>query len=73
MVCPECNKDDIKVVDSRDSLKTIRRRRACKSCGHRWTTYEIPSNLWKVLPMIVKNMTHLSHTVHKSIDFLKTF
>ncbi len=42
MRCPYCNHDDLRVVDSRDSEtgEAIRRRRACNSCGKRFTTYE---------------------------------
>lgn len=39
MLCPNCHKDS-KVTDSRDDGKTIRRRRECLKCGHRFTTYE---------------------------------
>jgi transcriptional repressor NrdR len=40
--CPYCNHNDLRVVDSRDSEtgEAIRRRRACNSCGKRFTTYE---------------------------------
>lgn len=42
MRCPKCGCQDDKVVDSRASREgaTIRRRRECISCGHRFTTYE---------------------------------
>jgi transcriptional repressor NrdR len=42
MRCPKCGCQDDKVVDSRASREgaTIRRRRECTSCGHRFTTYE---------------------------------
>lgn len=42
MRCPKCGCQDDKVVDSRASREgaTIRRRRECVSCGHRFTTYE---------------------------------
>lgn len=29
------------VVDSRPLKTGVRRRRACRSCGRRWTTYEV--------------------------------
>jgi transcriptional repressor NrdR len=40
--CPRCEARDSRVVDSRDldDAATIRRRRECASCGHRFTTYE---------------------------------
>ena len=42
MRCPKCNRIEDKVIDSRGSREgaTIRRRRECLSCGHRFTTYE---------------------------------
>lgn len=40
MHCPFCAKDDSKVVDTRESDETIRRRRECLSCKRRFTTYE---------------------------------
>ena len=42
MRCPKCGCQDDKVVDSRASREgaTIRRRRECMACEHRFTTYE---------------------------------
>lgn len=41
MKCPFCGKEDLKVVDKRDSSELqIRRRRECNSCNKRFTTYE---------------------------------
>lgn len=42
MRCPKCGCQDDKVIDSRSSREgaTIRRRRECVGCGHRFTTYE---------------------------------
>jgi transcriptional repressor NrdR len=42
MLCPKCRSVDDKVIDSRASREgaTIRRRRECLKCGHRFTTYE---------------------------------
>jgi transcriptional repressor NrdR len=38
--CPFCHEDDDRVVDSRGSGGAIRRRRECRACGRRFTTYE---------------------------------
>jgi transcriptional repressor NrdR len=40
--CPSCGADDDRVVDSRPSTSgdAIRRRRECRSCGLRFTTFE---------------------------------
>jgi transcriptional repressor NrdR len=42
MICPKCNKNETKVLDSRetDGQKAIRRRRECEGCKHRFTTFE---------------------------------
>jgi len=42
MRCLKCGCQDDKVIDSRASREgaTIRRRRQCTACGHRFTTYE---------------------------------
>ena len=42
MRCPKCGHQDDKVIDSRASREgsTIRRRRQCLKCAHRFTTYE---------------------------------
>lgn len=42
MRCPNCERDETRVIDSRDldEAAAIRRRRECSDCGHRFTTYE---------------------------------
>jgi len=52
MRCPKCAGQDDKVVDSRATREgaTIRRRRECIACGHRFTTYEeIEHEGWMIL------------------------
>jgi len=42
MVCPFCNNQETKVIDSRETNdgKVIRRRRECLNCSKRFSTYE---------------------------------
>ena len=42
MKCPKCRSDETKVLESRVSHegRSVRRRRSCLSCQHRFTTYE---------------------------------
>lgn len=51
MRCPVCFTPDSKVVDSRPASEgdVIRRRRECRKCGKRFTTYETVESL----PLIV--------------------
>lgn len=50
--CPECGKAS-RVINSRaaEVIETpaIYRRRACRSCDHRWSTFEIDAGLLKSL------------------------
>ncbi len=57
MKCPYCKAEDTGVIDSRlsDDGDTVRRRRECKECNKRFTTYErVELNL----PMVVKSSGH---------------
>ncbi len=42
MICPYCNANNDKVIDSRESdgARVVRRRRECLVCSKRFTTYE---------------------------------
>ena len=42
MICPKCDANNDKVVDSRpsDTGRSVRRRRLCLECSHKWTTSE---------------------------------
>ena len=40
MICPYCLHIETKVIDSRESENTVRRRRECLKCSKRFTTYE---------------------------------
>jgi transcriptional repressor NrdR len=54
MKCSQCGCEDTKVIESRDAGEgqAIRRRRACPSCGYRFTTYE---RLERPQLIIIKN------------------
>ncbi len=51
MLCPYCQTDNDKVIDSRssDAGKVIRRRRECLGCAKRFTTYERVEELSKLI------------------------
>ncbi|MFN3197569.1 MAG: transcriptional regulator NrdR [Bradymonadia bacterium] len=53
MRCPFCRSEQTKVVDSRFNrdANATRRRRACETCGRRFTTYE---RVEALLPVVVK-------------------
>jgi transcriptional repressor NrdR len=47
MLCPYCKEDKNKVIDKRDNndKNVTRRRRECKNCSKRFTTYERHENV----------------------------
>ena len=46
MNCPYCDHRAHRVVDTRETSDSIRRRRQCEQCGRRFTTYEhVAANL----------------------------
>jgi transcriptional repressor NrdR len=45
MQCPYCEEQKTKVVDSRTTGNQVRRRRECRECEKRFTTYESPETL----------------------------
>ncbi len=52
MRCPYCQNEDTKVIDTtKDSRGGIRRRRECKTCLQRFSTYERPII---TTPLIIK-------------------
>ena len=53
MRCPFCQKDETRVLDSRESGEgtVIRRRRECEACKRRFTTYE---RVEELNPLVVK-------------------
>jgi transcriptional repressor NrdR len=51
MRCPFCGDPASRVIDSRASEASIRRRRECEACGRRFTTQE---RVEVRLPMVVK-------------------
>ncbi|NDJ75183.1 MAG: transcriptional repressor NrdR [Chloroflexi bacterium] len=52
MKCPYCGTDQLRVVDTtHDSEDSIRRRRECKACGQRFSTFE---KIVRATPMLIK-------------------
>ena len=71
MKCPYCGHLENKVIDSRlnKEYTITRRRRACESCGRRFTTYE---RLEVTLPMLIKkDGRREAWDRHKVVDGIK--
>lgn len=57
--CPTC-KGVSRVVDSRVTGNSIRRRRRCESCGERWSTYEVDSGVVAALNDVEQHITAIA-------------
>ena len=44
--CPVCNQPSLKVIESRKTEESTRRRKKCQSCGHRVTTHEVSAEFF---------------------------
>jgi transcriptional regulator NrdR family protein len=51
--CVKCN-GETKVKDSRSHKNTIRRRRICKKCEHRFFTFEVAEQPPKIIELKVE-------------------
>lgn len=51
MRCPKCGEGDTRVIDSRmqEATNATKRRRECRSCGYRFTTFERCEDLIEVV------------------------
>ena len=60
MICPYCEVDNDKVIDSRasDGGRVIRRRRECVHCSKRFTTYERVEQLSRLM-VVKRDGTHV--------------
>lgn len=72
MNCPECDKETY-VIDSRPRAKgTIYRRRDCSSCGHRFSTYELPETDLDGLKFQAERAEGINHKLIRQLRLLRT-
>ena len=72
MNCPKCKENNIHVIDSREVDNTVRRRRECLSCKHRWTTYEISEATYDKAIPVTANKETLTRLSNIMLTHLKT-
>ena len=71
MRCPKCGTIQDKVIDSREAKDgvSVRRRRECLACNHRFTTYELVEH--EELRVIKRNEARQNWDREKLIDSMK--
>jgi transcriptional repressor NrdR len=71
MRCPKCGTPEDKVIDSREAKDgaSIRRRRECLTCSHRFTTYEQVE--YEDLTVVKRDLKREPWSREKLIDSMK--
>lgn len=54
MKCPSCQSTNLEVRDTRATENSVRRRRECMSCGHRWTTLELDQQTYESAKRLIE-------------------
>lgn len=72
--CPACGSNTNKIINTKQAnkfnQKTIRRLKECLDCGEHFTTYEVPSNTFKYIDVMVEylqtriKLQRLEHEIH---------
>lgn len=78
MYCPTCNCDtDSDVINSGGSKltwgKVIWRRRVCKRCGERFTTYELPASEYKALTVLKQDAKEFGKAMDKVKEIMNKY
>lgn len=69
MKCTHCENEKTKVIDTRDTGEKVRRRRECKNCNKRFTTYEQPEQInTTVVKKGSENETYDEEKLRKGIE-----
>ena len=71
--CPVCAAIASKVVDSRDTDQSVRRRRECVKCGERWTTYEVSASAFLALTDLDRVMAVTAQELRASEERIAKF
>ena len=67
MRCARCNSGVSDVVDSRHVAESIRRRRQCKRCRYRYTTYET----LREQPVAMRTITTALNVIEREVQDLR--
>lgn len=78
MYCPTCDCDtDSDVINSGGSKltwgKIIWRRRVCKRCGERFTTYELPASEYKALTVLKQDAKDFGKAMDKVKEIMDKY
>ena len=72
MICPSC-RSATDVLDSRPTSRSVRRRRECRKCKLRVTTFESPLNLVDMLEKLRRRMRNLETEVVDVVECIRDY
>jgi len=67
--CPDCDHSDTKVIETRESTDSTRRRRECLQCKERFTTYERFDQILNVLKKDGRKEKFCTEKLTKGVTF----
>lgn len=70
MLCTKCH-NETNVTDSRTNGATVKRRRACQVCGHRFTTFEVTivnEEKMQMKNLVVLDRRAVADTLRSALD-----
>ena len=73
MICPNCSTpDNSKIIDCRSllSLNIKRRRRLCKYCEHKFTTYELPVTEFHKKKSMLRGIAAINRIGHWELKYV---
>lgn len=73
-MCPNCRGTKVSVIDCRPGSVSqnapFRRRRKCKTCDHRWTTYEVAEESLKAMQVLAEQLRGASMACEQMIGVM---
>lgn len=66
LACPACEVGSLVALETRNVSGINRRRRQCKECGHRVTTYEIPQETYQELRTAADTLARVQRALYPS-------
>jgi transcriptional regulator NrdR family protein len=69
--CPQCKQAGLRVIESRKTAQSTRRRKQCECCGIRFTTHEVSADFYNEAQqnlILVSQMHKLLGSTHTAAE-----
>lgn len=72
MACMNCGHTKVMTIDSRPTTLWRMRRKLCPMCRHRWSTYEIPTDMLDGMIELRRHLTAAKEHINQIDQVLAT-